>query len=144
MKKLLLIALLFSSGAFAQQVCLTTTGTAQITSDPYPNTGRFPTSCNLYKPSQSPTVPIATGLVAPSSSIPSTNICLPPNATYIPGPTTNVSCLVTIPAQPAGSVTLTMTAVDALGESAQSAPITFISAASLPTLPAPTNLRVIP
>jgi hypothetical protein len=134
--------LLFAAhSAAAQQVCLTTTG-AKIASDPFPLTGTQPTSCTVYKGG----ISIATGFTVLSSSIPSSNAgtCLPPSPTYLPGPAGSVACNVTIPAQPAGTVTVTMTASAGGVEGPQSAPFTFVSAAAFSPPPAPTNLRVIP
>ena len=146
MKRILLAALLLlaiSESVAAQQSCLATTGTAQITSDPFVTGANQPTSCTVYKAG----VSIASGATVASSTIPTSNatVCTPASATYVPGPATNVSCLVTIPAQPVGSVTLTMTASSAAGEGPQSAPFTFTSVGTLPVLPsAPTNLRLVP
>lgn len=138
------VALLSAGAVSAQQVCLTTTS-AKIASDPFPLTGTQPTSCSVYKPSVSTTNPIATGLVVLSNTIPASNAgtCIPPSPIYVPGPAGSVACQVTIPAQPAGSVTLTMTSSAGGVESPQSAPFTYVSAVTF-TLPAPANLRVIP
>jgi len=142
--KRLLVALLavLAVPAFAQAAnCLCTSG-CRIASDPYPSGTAQPTSCTVYKAG----VSIGTGATVASSTIPLSNAanCQPASAAYVPGPAGNVSCLVTIPAQAAGTtVTLTMTATSAAGESAQSSPFSFVSVAALATIPSPpANQRV--
>jgi len=135
----LFVLTLCASSALAQQSCLCTAG-CKLASDPYPAGAGQPTTCTVYKGG----VSIASGSVVASSTIATSNgtVCLPASAPYVPGPSTNVSCEVTIPAQVAGAVTITMTASDGAGESSQSAPYTFQSVSILPTLPiAPTNPR---
>lgn len=138
-RKLALVALLlFASEAVAQQQCVCTAG-CKIASDPYPPSGPTPTSCTVYKAG----VAIANSPFANSSTIPASNatVCSPASPTY-PVIAGGIACEVVIPAQPAGSVTLTMTATNAQGESAQSAAFTFTSVAVLLTVPGtPVNLR---
>jgi len=133
-KKLILILTFIPCIAFAQQQCVCVGG-CKVASAPYPAGIAQPTSCAIYKNG----VQIASGPVVASSSIPLSNasICLPADTPYSPGPTGSVSCLVAIPPQVACNVTLTGTASDAAGESAQSAPFTFVSVAALPTVPTP-------
>jgi hypothetical protein len=141
MRYLLFVALLFTVTAVAAQPsCLCTAG-CKISADAYSAGTAQPTSCTVYKAG----VNIGTGAVVASSTIPLSNaaVCTPASPTYVPGPGTNVSCLVTIPAQAAGQITLAMTASNAAGESSQSSPFVFNSVAALPTIPAPPgNLRV--
>ena len=135
--------LLFSVGAAsAQQTCLTVSGATHVASDPFPTTGVQPTSCSVYKGGSV----IATGLVVLANTLPSSNAgtCAPPSPTYPAGGIGAVACSVSIPAQPVGSVTLTMTASASGVEGPQSAPFTFTSASVFSPPPAPTNLRVIP
>ena len=142
MRKILWCLLLVSGFAWGQQSCVCTAG-CKIASDPFPAGTGSPTSCTVYKGG----VLIGTGATVASSTIPLTNAttCLPPSSVYVAGPVGSVACLVTIPAQPAGSVTLTATATSAAGESVQSAPFVFVSVAALPTVPtAPTGIRVSP
>lgn len=122
--------------------CLCTAG-CKITSDPYLPGADVPETCTVYKAG----VAVASAPVVPSLSIPSSNssVCAPSSGMYNQGPVGAVSCLVTIPAQAAGAVTVTMTASNALGESPPSAPFTFTNVAVLPKAPpATTNLRVTP
>jgi hypothetical protein len=132
---------LFAAPAFAQAAnCLCTAG-CKLASDPYTAGTSQPTTCTVYKAG----VNIGSGPVVASSTIPLSNaaVCQPASAAYVPGPSTNVSCLVTIPAQAAGNVTVTMTASNAAGESAQTSPFSFNSVAALATIPlVPVNPRV--
>jgi hypothetical protein len=142
MRLALAVLALIAAPAFAQAAnCLCTTG-CRIASDPYPTGTAQPTTCTVYKAG----VNIGSGAVVASSTIPLSNAanCQPASAAYVPGPAGNVSCLVSIPAQAAGTtVTLTMTATSAAGESAQSSPFSFVSVAALATIPsAPANPRV--
>lgn len=141
MKYVRLIAfalLLISTSSVAAQSCICTAG-CKIVSDPYPPGTGQPASCTVYKGSA-----IASAPVVLSSTVPLNNntVCLPASQTYVPGVAGSVSCMVTIPAQAAGNVTLTMTATNGAGETAQSSLFTFQSVSALPTLPqVPVNLR---
>lgn len=132
------LALFTFSVAAAQQQCICTAG-CKIASDPYPQAGPQPTSCAVYKAG----VQIATAPVVASTTIPVSNasVCFPASAPYVQVAGA-VSCEVLIPPQPAGAVTLTMTATNIVGETAQSAPYTFQSVSALPQLPSvPVNPR---
>lgn len=140
--KTLAIALLFaaSSVAAAQQQCVCTAGCKiAVWNNTYPTTGgSVPTSCTIYKAG----APIATGTWVAGAALNNAGTCLPADAPVTP---TAGMCVPTIPAQAAGTVTLTATATNAAGETAQSTPFVFVSVGALATiLPAPTNLRVVP
>jgi hypothetical protein len=139
-KVLAFMLVMFSVSAFAQQQCVCTAG-CKIASDPFPLTGPQPSTCNVYKAG---TV-IASGSAVLANTIPTSNgtVCVPASTTYNAGPAGSLACLVPIPAQPTGNVTLTMTGVNSQGESAQSASFSFQSVSSLAP-PSPTGLRVSP
>jgi hypothetical protein len=142
MKQWIFAALLFfaaSTSIAAQQLCVCTTG-CKIASDPYPPGAAQPTSCTIYKGG----VAIASSPTVLSTTIPTNNasVCMPASSTYLPGVAGSVACQVVIPAQVAGSVTVTMTATNGAGETAASTPLVFTSVAALPVLPpVPANLR---
>jgi len=123
------IALSFSGYVQAASCLCSTTG-CKIVSDPYPAGADQPTTCTVYKAG----VVVASAPVVQSSTVPASNaaICQPASPAYSPGPAGSVACLVPIPAQLLGSVTLTMTASNADGTSAQSAPFVFTNVATLP------------
>lgn len=141
--KLLLAALLLiCAAASAQPVCVCTAG-CKIVSDPYPSTGPLPTICTVYKAGAF--VNSATPVASNNISVSNASVCSPASATYNPGPAGSLSCSVMIPAQAAGTVTLTMTAGNATTAETAPTTITFISAALLPVaLSQPANLRVSP
>jgi hypothetical protein len=113
--------------------CICNNG-CKIASDPFPPPAAVqPVTCTVLKSG----VAIATGPVVASTTIPNGNgtVCQPSSAPYAPGVAGSVACLVTIPAQPVGTVTLVMTATNAAGTTAASAPFAFVSVAALSTLP---------
>lgn len=132
--------MVFTAGAAAaQQACVCTSG-CKIVADAYPPGPNQPTSCNVYKGGSV----IGSALVVFSNTVPANNanVCLPASGTYNAGVAGSVACMVPIPAQAAGAVTVTMSAANGAGETAQSAPYTFQSVSTLPTLPqVPVNLR---
>ena len=141
----LFLALIAAIPAHAQAANCICTGTGcKVASDPYPPPASGqPTTCTVYKAG----VAIGTGPVVPSTQIAASNgsVCQPASANYNPGAAGSVSCLVSIPAQPSGNVTLTMSGTNAAGESAQSVPFTFANVAAISSLPtAPTNPRITP
>lgn len=136
---LALATMLFLTHAVAAQQCVCTSG-CRIASDPYPPTASQPTLCSVYKSG----VFVNSANVVPSTNIAASNaaVCQPASAAYSPGPAGSVSCEVTIPAQPAGNVTITMRASNAAGETGDSTPYTFQSVSTLAVLPqVPVNLR---
>ncbi len=127
----------------AAQSCICTAG-CKIASDPYPPGNNQPDQCEVRKGG----VLIGTAPVVLSANIPLNNntVCTPQSTTYVPGAAGSVACLVTIPAQPVGSVTVVMRATNLIGASADSSAFTFSSVSQIPTaVPAvPVGLRVSP
>lgn len=124
-----------------QCLCTAASNGCDITADPYAGgVDTTPTYCSLYNG----VTLIATAPLVASSTIPIANTgrCLPANINYVAGPASNVSCLVHLPPQPVGNVTVSLVAGNASGESV-SAPFTFTNVAFLPKRPpATTNIRI--
>ena len=140
----LLLGILFNlciySMAYAQQQCVCTSGCKIAVWNPaWPASGpSIATSCTVYKGASA----IGTGASIAGATLNNAGVCFPADPSTLP-PTT--MCLVTIPAQPTGTVTVTATVTNAAAESPQSPPFSFVSVSALATiLPAPTNQRVVP
>lgn len=138
-----LVILLFASPLYAQAAnCVCTGGGCKIASDPYPPGADQPTTCKVYVGG---TFYISNVVLSQNMPVNNGNVCQPASPNYNPGVAGSVSCYVSIPAQPTGTVTLTMTASNAAGESGQSAPFSFVNVAALATLPkVPVVNRVSP
>lgn len=133
--------LLFASSAVAaqNQQCVCTNGCkVAVWNNSWPQLGtqNAPTACTIKKAGAA----IGTSAAVAPGPLNNSTVCFPADSSVTPlGP----MCIVPIPAQNSGTVTLTSTATFAAGESGDSPPFVFVSVAALPVVgPAPNQQRV--
>jgi hypothetical protein len=148
---LLLALVSVAAGAQTTQQCVCVSG-CKAASSPQPPDPTFgaPVTCTLYKMPGRTVLGSAPTVDASSSSggIPLSNstVCLPPDTNYVYGAAGTKACLVSIPAQTAGT-TLTYVGTYTYSggrESGDSTPSTFQSVSALPQPPVPVGLHLVP
>lgn len=130
------LSLLASGVAAAQtQQCICTNGcNIAVWNNSWPQLGtqNAPTACTIKKAGSA----IGTSAAVAPAPLNNSTICFPSDTTTTPvGP----MCIVPIPAQNSGTVTLTATATFAAGVSPDSSPFVFVSVAALPVVGAAPN-----
>ena len=120
--------------------CICTAG-CEIASSPFAVNADAPDTCTIKKGG----VVIGTASTVDASSsaggISASNaaVCLPADVPYVYGPPGSKACLVAIPGQPVGPVTLTQTATNAKGTTGDSVPFTFSVVSQIPA-----NIPAVP
>lgn len=135
MKRLIALALLaFAAPSFAQAASCICTAGCKVASAPFAVNADAPDTCTVKKGG----VAIATSVTVDASSaaggISASNatVCLAADPPYVYGPAGSKACLVGIPPQPVGSVTVTLFATNAKGSTADSVPLTFSVVSQIP------------
>ncbi len=129
--------MLFAAGAVAaqNQQCVCTTGCKiAVWNNNWAALGtqNAPTACTIKKGGSS----IGTAPAVAGAALSNSGVCFPADSQTTPiGP----MCIVSIPAQSSGTVTLAATATFAAGESAESPPFVFVSVVALPVVGAAPN-----